>query len=172
MLKVIFDTNFWSYLAENNKEKDFCDLEKELKLEVIFSPSMLLEAQKTKDREKRIKIIKAMNTPNRKKTRTEADLEAGKLISEVRRLLPECRNRYGNTNRIKKLRKFWTMGIWKNSIRNTDFYHKRMLDQEEYEAEQVIREQQEKKKECRKQNGMLIKQNLLRLKRNLLTKTL
>jgi hypothetical protein len=38
MLKVIFDTNFWSYLAENNKEKDFCDLEKELKLEVTAVP--------------------------------------------------------------------------------------------------------------------------------------
>jgi uncharacterized protein YqgQ len=38
------------------------------------------------------------------------------------------------------------MGIWKNSIRNTDFYHKRMLDQEEYEAEQVIKRAARKQK--------------------------
>ncbi|MFC1761176.1 hypothetical protein ACFL6U_03750 [Planctomycetota bacterium] len=146
MCKVIFDTNFWSYLAGNNKEKDFCDVEKELKLEVLLPPSILLEAQKTKDRQKRIKIIKAMNTPNRETTRTEADLEAGELVSEVRRLLPECRNKYGNTNRIKKLRRFWIKGIWKDAIGNTDFYHKRMLDQDKCGVDQVIKEQQKNKK--------------------------
>ena len=145
-MKVIFDTSFWSYLAESDQEGAFVDLEKKLNLEVILPPSILLEVQKTKDKEKRIKIIKVMNKGYRKKERTEVDMESEELIYEVRRLHPECSKYFSSTKRINKLRKFWTKDIWKNSIEKTDFYHNRMVRSEKRGIGIVINEQESIKK--------------------------
>ncbi|WP_193906231.1 hypothetical protein [Cellvibrio polysaccharolyticus] len=51
------------------------EIENFFDLKIILPPSILLEVQKTKDREKRIKTIKAMAKPWRYKSRTEVDLD-------------------------------------------------------------------------------------------------
>ena len=145
-MKVIFDTNFWSYLAESEHETAFVKLEKALKLKIILPPSMLLEVQKTKDKVKRLKIIKTMNKGYRKKSRTEVDLESKELANEIRRLRPECRNIIPyRQKRIRELRKSWTKDIWNNSIENTRFYRRGGVNSENMSVG-IISEQEANKK--------------------------
>lgn len=145
-MRVIFDTNFWSYLADSSLESSFLELEKKLKLDIILPPSILLETQKTKDEVKRLKIIKAMNKKWRKKSRTEADLESEEVVFEIKRNCPKYKRKYINTNNVKRLRKFWLKHIWESAIAKTDFYHNSMIYSNITEIQIAIREQEENKK--------------------------
>ncbi len=137
MKTAIFDTNFWSYLASSGREKDFRALEKRIDLQVLLPPSILLEAFKTADPELRVNILHAMKSVNRKKMRTEADLETEELIFEIRRLRPEIRRSFGNTKTVEKLRKFWTSEIWHKCIDKHEVFHKESIIHNPEVAKQI-----------------------------------
>jgi len=140
MVNIILDVNFWSYLADAGRECDFARLEDEMNTMIILPPSILLEAQKTKDKEKRIRILKAMYRAGRKTLSTEADLEAEEFINEIRRLKPEWR-RAGDIRNIKRLRDFWQRKIWQTAISNTDNYHTLARDIDRPVLEGILKEQ-------------------------------
>jgi len=124
MKTAIFDTNFWSYLASSGRQREFESLEKTLNLQILLPPSILLEVIRTVDASTRVNILQVMKAGNRKKMRTEADLESEELVFEIRRLRPNLRRIGASTKRIRELRKFWVSEIWRHCISKHEELHR------------------------------------------------
>jgi len=127
MKTAIFDTNFWSYLALSGRQREFESLEKSLNLQILLPPSILLEVTRTVDATTRVNILRVMRAGNRKKMRTEADLESEELVYEIRRLRPNLRRIGASTKRIRELRKFWVSEIWRHCISNHEELHRQLV---------------------------------------------
>jgi hypothetical protein len=113
-MRVILDTNVWTYIGEREETEEFERLEDELTLEIVIPPSILLEAARTPVPDIRDRIVDAIT--RRRATRVhplpEARHEADEVVAEIRRLRPIWVRRSPLTSKLPPLEAFWTKRIW------------------------------------------------------------
>lgn len=145
MKKVIFDTNIFSYVVNQNLEDDFVRLVEELNICICIPPSILLEATRTNNSVQRVKLLKLVSNRKFYKLRSEIDYECEEVIKEIRRLYPGYRKRGGNIKKVRNNRKFWTKDIWKDCIDNHEKLHIEAIRTTKYEAKEIIDIQKQNK---------------------------
>jgi hypothetical protein len=113
-VRVVFDNNIWSYVGDEGSRGALDRLLDQYGLQLLHAPSVLLEVLRTPKPEVRRRIVLAMivGRPGRK-LRSEADVEADELVSEIRRLRPGWMRPTPDLRKVEGFRRFWTRGIWK-----------------------------------------------------------
>lgn len=116
-MKVLLDTNVWTYIGERRERESFEALEDQLGLTVVIPPSILLEALQTPIASVRTLVIDALTS--RGSTRVhllpEARLEADEVVLEAQRCRREWCVRFPPPNRVRRLEAFWTRRIWQQA---------------------------------------------------------
>lgn len=119
-MRIILDTNVWTYVAERDERTAFEALEDSLDLKVVVPPSVLLEAIRTPVPELRTRIVGALATRGASRIHPlpEARLEADELVVESRRLRRPWLRQFPDTSRTHRLETFWTRKIWQTAARD------------------------------------------------------
>lgn len=112
-MRVILDNNVWSYVGIEGSRAELEAPAQASRLSVRTPPATLLEVLRTKDTEKRDRIIDAMTSRHWVRLRTEADLECEEFVAEARRTRPQWVRQLPRPGRPATLREFWTRGIWR-----------------------------------------------------------
>jgi hypothetical protein len=117
-IRLILDTNLWSYVAEGGEAEALEALEDDLGLKVVIPPSMLLEVLATPREDVRARIVGVIAKPRRSRIHPlpEARLEADEITAVIRRLRPEWVRQLPRTDRISNLETFWTKQIWQKAL--------------------------------------------------------
>lgn len=116
-MRVILDTNVWTYLARSEEVTKLDDLIEEKGFELVVPPSILLEALRARDPSVRSNIVGAITrrSPGRVHPRTEAQQTADEVVGEIRRLRPGWIRGFPSTSRLPVLENFWTKTIWQQA---------------------------------------------------------
>jgi hypothetical protein len=127
-MRVILDTNVWSYIATRGETDRFEDFARERRLDVVVPPSILLEALRTSDATLRAQIVGAITRRGvaRSHPSTEARQLADELISEIRRLRPDWLRTFPETSKLPVLENFWTKTIWQRAAADPTLIAERM----------------------------------------------
>jgi hypothetical protein len=117
-IRLILDTNLWSYVAEGGEAEALEALEDDLGLKVVIPPSMLLEVLATPREDVRARIVGVIAKPRRSRIHPlpEARLEADEITAVIRRLRPEWVRQFPRTDKIGSLETFWTKRIWQKAL--------------------------------------------------------
>lgn len=118
-MRVILDNNVWSYVGIEGSKAELESLALARRLSVRTPPATLLEVLRTKDVEKRDRIIDAMTSRHWVRLRTEADVECAEFVAEARRTRPEWLRQLPQPGRPAALREFWTRRIWRDAARDS-----------------------------------------------------
>ncbi|MEY6564557.1 hypothetical protein AB8B12_06305 [Streptomyces sp. PGLac3x] len=118
-MRVILDNNVWSYVGIEGSKAELESLARTRGLSVRTPPATLLEVLRTKNPEKRDRIIDAMTSRHWTRLRTEADAECEEFVSEVRRARPRWVRQLSQPGRPATLRNFWTRDIWRHAARDS-----------------------------------------------------
>ncbi|MDT0380210.1 hypothetical protein RM572_15735 [Streptomyces sp. DSM 42041] len=118
-MRVILDSNVWSYVGIDGCKAELESLARSRRLSVRTPPATLLEVLRTKDAEKRDRIIDAMTSRHWVRLRTEADMECEEFVAEARRLRPQWVRQLPRPGRPAALRDFWTRQIWREAARDS-----------------------------------------------------
>jgi hypothetical protein len=119
-VRLILDTNLWSYIADRDESRQLEELEDELGLTLIIPPSVLLEALDTPVEQVRARIISALAKSRRSRVHPlpEARQEAGEVVEAIRELRPRWVRQFPRADRIPSLEKFWTKTVWQLAERD------------------------------------------------------
>lgn len=117
VMRVILDTNLWSYIAEREEATALEELEEQLALRLVVPPSILLEVLRTPIPEVRERIVHALTRRGAERVHpsTEARQMADDLVGEIRRLRPQWVRSFPQTDKIERLEKYWTKVIWQRA---------------------------------------------------------
>ncbi|MFF0892296.1 hypothetical protein [Streptomyces sp. NPDC003278] len=118
-MRVILDNNVWSYIGIEGSKAELESLALGRRLSVRTPPATLLEVLRTKDAEKRDRIIDAMTSRHWVRLRTEADVECEEIVAEARRARPQWVRQLPLTGLPADLREFWTRKIWRDAARDS-----------------------------------------------------
>lgn len=130
MTHVILDTSIWSRIYDQGARPQFEDLEQKAAWTLLVPPSTLLEALRTPKAEVRDGIATLIAAKRRMHPPTEAKVEAGELVSAIRRLRPNWCRRFPKTDRIPTLDNFWQRRVWQLARDNPAEAAKRLLASE------------------------------------------
>jgi hypothetical protein len=126
-MRVLFDTNIWSRLAERREAQDFHRLVRDSKLQVVVAPATLLELQRTARNANRTRQIRLICMSSWTRLRTEAAEEADELVGEIRRLRSQWLTN-GSLAAFRRYELFWSKTIWERARRSLfDPKHPTML---------------------------------------------
>ena len=119
-MRVILDTNLWSYVAERGDTDALEAFEVEHELKIVIPPSILLEALRTPVDDVLELVAAAMTRRGKDRVHPlpEARLEADEVVSEVRRLRPSWLRPFGNSAGLNRLETFWTRRLWQAAARD------------------------------------------------------
>jgi len=119
-LRLILDTNVWTYIGERRETRAFEQLEDELGLDVVIPPSILLEALRIPVDDVLARVAEAMTERRGARTHPlpEARLEADELISQARVLRPRWFRRFPAPGSVSSLEAFWTRRLWQEAARD------------------------------------------------------
>jgi len=119
-MRVILDTNVWTYIAERGEREAFEAVEDRLGLTVVIPHSILLEALRTPVAELRSEIVAAVSSRGltRGHPLPEARLEADEVVSEACRLRRAWLRQFPDTSRVRGLETFWTRKLWQEVARD------------------------------------------------------
>ncbi|MFD5009966.1 hypothetical protein [Streptomyces chartreusis] len=118
-MRVILDNNVWSYVGIEGTKAELESLAQERRLSLRTPPATLLEVLRTKDAEKRDRIIEAMTSRHWVRLRTEVDVECQEFVAEARRTRPHWVRQLSRPGRPATLREFWMRGIWREAARDS-----------------------------------------------------
>ncbi|WP_371100703.1 hypothetical protein [Streptomyces sp. PU_AKi4] len=118
-MRVILDNNVWSYVGIEGSKAELESLARSSQLSIRTPPATLLEVLRTKDAEKRDRIIDAMTSRHWVRLRTEVDVECEEFVAEVRRMRPQWVRQLPQPGRPAALREFWTRRIWREAARDS-----------------------------------------------------
>jgi hypothetical protein len=127
-VRVILDTNIWSYIAASGEADPFDEFARERSLDVVVPPSILLEALRTSDPAVRAQIVNAITgrDASRSHPSTEARQMADEVVSEIRRLRPKWLRTFPETSKLPVLENFWTKKIWQEAAADPSLVADRM----------------------------------------------
>jgi hypothetical protein len=120
----MLDTNLWSLLADDLSSREFYRMLADRGDIVAIPPSVLLELSRNPNAAVRSRHIEAIfQGRDRDQLRSEAQMEADELVSEIRRLHPEWLLTRSDTARIASLESFWTRRVWRQARENSGALH-------------------------------------------------
>lgn len=114
---MVLDTNVWTYIATRGEIDALDDLAREWSLDVVVPPSVLLEAMRTRDRERLAQLVAAVTRRFARTTHppTEAQQAADEVVSAIRTLRPHWLRAFPEASNITRLEKFWTKRLWQQA---------------------------------------------------------
>lgn len=118
-MRVILDSNVWSYVGIEGSKAELESLSHSRRLSIRTPPATLLEVLRTKDVGKRDCIIDAMTSRHWVRLRTEVDVECEEFVAEARRKRPEWVRQLPLPGGPAVLRDFWTRGIWRQAAQDS-----------------------------------------------------
>ncbi|MHB9759916.1 hypothetical protein ACYBSK_36580 [Streptomyces sp. BYX5S] len=118
-MRLILDNNVWSYVGIEGSKTELESLARSRQLSVRTPPATLLEVLRTRDAEKRDRIINAMTSRYWVRLRTEVDVECEEFVAEARRLRPKWVRQLPLPGKPAALREFWTRGIWRQAAQDS-----------------------------------------------------
>ncbi|MFI1171526.1 hypothetical protein [Streptomyces melanogenes] len=118
-MRVILDNNVWSYVGIEGSKAELESLAHSRRLSVRTPPATLLEALRTKNAEKRDRVIDAMTSRHWVRLRTEVDVACEEFVAEARRIRPQWVRQLPLPGRPAALREFWMRGIWRQAARDS-----------------------------------------------------
>ncbi|MGW6506476.1 hypothetical protein ACWGCP_02760 [Streptomyces niveus] len=118
-MRVILDSNVWSYVGIEGSKAEFESLARARRWSVRTPPATLLEVLRTKDAEKRDRIVDAMTSRHWLRLRTEVDVQCEEFVAEARRRRPHWVRQLPQPGRPAALRAFWTRRIWREAARDS-----------------------------------------------------
>jgi len=121
LTRVILDTNIWSSIGDEEATAHFDQLMKSRNLQVVVSPSTLMEVALLPVPEARQRIIRALGTGPRMRLCTEAEAEAEcrEVSLEVRRARPHWMRRMPDTAKVWALNNYWTKKVWREALQDS-----------------------------------------------------
>jgi hypothetical protein len=150
-VRVLLDTNLWSSIGDEGVVGQFNDFVRSRGLEVIVSPSTLLEVIQLPAEQPRQRIINALAVGSRRRLPTEAQSESAEVVSEIRRTRPSWVRAMPDTARVASSNAFWTKQIWREARQNSQRLHDYQLTQSPIKSYLVRRQ--------REQRGEMIRTN-------------
>jgi hypothetical protein len=125
-VRVILDTNVWSYLGDEGSRQQLDAGLRQCKATLLHTPSVLLEVLRTPNVEVRQRIVRAMvvGLPVRKLP-SEAEAEAQEVTEEIQRVRPEWLLLVPDLRRADQAHRFWTRRIWNAVERDLDGFVER-----------------------------------------------
>jgi hypothetical protein len=112
-MRVAFDNNVWSYLANGIERPRLESFIQAGKITLHTPPATLLEILQTNDIEHRRKIVDLICSPRWKRMRTEVQQECGEFVDEALRLRPQWIRSPWMSDAMQRQEKYWTKTIWK-----------------------------------------------------------
>jgi hypothetical protein len=122
-VRIIFDTNIWSRLADEGSGLQFERLILSTGTRVILPPSTLVEVLHLPVPGPRKRIIELMAMGRRVRLTSEAELECGEVIQEIRRCHPEWMRSRPDTGKVASLNAFWTKRIQREAVEDSRRLH-------------------------------------------------
>ena len=119
-MKVMLDTNLWTYIAEDGLSREIADLENELGVSVVIPPSDLLEAIQTPIPSIRDSIVSAMTARQREHPLPELRDWCMEFVVAVTSLHPDWLRSMPRTDRIPVLENYWRKGVWQQAKTHPD----------------------------------------------------
>lgn len=119
-MRLMLDTNLVSYLADEQAVANFNRLVRSRGHALVLQPSLLLELAANPNPSVRRSHLAGAVQLFGKRLRSEADLEAGELIEEVRRTHPSWLRRWPDYTKVDRLRRFWTNRLWRQALEDHD----------------------------------------------------
>jgi hypothetical protein len=147
-VRVILDTNIWTYLVKQQEVERFENLEDQLGLVVVVPPSILIEVARATDPALRSQLVQAVTSRGKHRIHppTEAKRLADELVSELRRLRPAWVWRTTETSAIARLEKHWTKGVWQWAAQDPVGFGEACLASEMETADAAVLEVQRENK--------------------------
>ncbi|MBM0232484.1 hypothetical protein AB0B39_27635 [Micromonospora sp. NPDC049114] len=122
-MRVLLDTNIWSSLGDEGTSRPFRDFMQSRGLEVLVTPSTLVEVMDLPVPAPRQRIIEALITGSRRRLPTEAMSESAEVVAEIRRARPAWLRAMPDTATVASLNTFWTRTIWRQARETSERLH-------------------------------------------------
>jgi hypothetical protein len=119
-MRVILDTNIWSYIGEQQGRAALEALVRQNQLTILTPPATLLEVLLDENHARRDRTISAMTSPHWVRLRTEADTECAEFVAEAKRKRPKWVRQLPLPGKPAELRSFWTRQIWRAAAKDSD----------------------------------------------------
>lgn len=129
MIRIILDTNLWSSIGDEMVASSFDALMKSRSLQVVVSPSTLVEVLNLPKTEARDRIIEALAKGPRHRLPTEAQSMSDEIVSEARRIRSGWMRSMPDKARIWSLNNRWTKKIWRAALEDSGPTHEYGLSQ-------------------------------------------
>jgi hypothetical protein len=121
VIRVAFDTNVWSLVAENGEAQAVSAGVTARGWRVVLPPAALLEAARTRDRDMRSRLLKAMLDARHERLGTEAMGETQEFVTQSRLFRPEWVRRREDRTLARRWEAFWTRRIWQKARYNPEW---------------------------------------------------
>ncbi|MDQ8698170.1 hypothetical protein [Hyphomicrobium sp. LHD-15] len=121
-MKVIFDTNIWRYLVDDEAITVVQQLCRRRKLTVVVPPATAFEFAATGDREVRLALIRAICSPEWKRLMPEAYTSSLEIVDELARCRPQWMLPKTDKHRLQPLFRDWKAknGFWRRLTEQPD----------------------------------------------------
>lgn len=116
-MRILFDTNVWSRLADGRHQNSLHELVLRTGSELVVSPATLLEVLNGRARRSRQTRVNLMSRDRWTRLPTEAFSEAHELIEQIRRLRPQWARDSQPGEDYKRYERFWSQDIWERARR-------------------------------------------------------
>jgi hypothetical protein len=118
-MRIMLDTNLWSYLGDEISSRDFNREIIDRGLKVVVPPSTLVEVARLPKSDVRQRIFDAVGRGPWTRLRTEADYESMELVDEIRRLRPDWLRQSPDASKVASLRSWWTNKFWREALQDS-----------------------------------------------------
>lgn len=129
-VRIILDTNLWSYMGDDGSVRELDSVIQQRDLQSLIPPSTLLEVVDIPHEQVRKRIIAGLATGNRR-TRliTEADSYAADLVDLIKRTNPQWLLRIPNPGPPASLRTFWLKSVGQEAQNDSTRLHEHQATQ-------------------------------------------
>lgn len=122
-VRLMLDTNVWSYLSDAYAVAQLEKLLRQRRIELVLPPSVLVEVLRLSRTDVRHRIVAALTQARARRTRTEADLESEEFVSCVRSYRPGWMRQVPDRATERRLRELWSHRIWRQAATDSTRLH-------------------------------------------------
>lgn len=141
-MRLILDTNLWSYIGETDQGDDYATLEDRYEIMTVVPPSILLEVMRHPVPAIRDRIVDAMTNRRREHPLPEARQQSDELVQAIQRLRRHWIRGRPKSDRMPPLENFWKKRIWQEARSDPDSLSLRVREDPESSIDDSLYEQQ------------------------------
>ena len=128
-MRIIMDTNLWSYLGDEGAAEQFQSLVNSRGLTVVVPPSTLNEVLLLPSAQPRRRIIDVLTYARRVRLTSEAQLESMELVVESQRCRPAWVKSMVDSAKVASLNTYWTKRVWRDAKETPEAIHNFLIQQ-------------------------------------------